>query len=66
MLVGIDQPQMGKIKIAGSPLRLSATPGEVYAPAPLLGEHTEEILRDLLNYSAEEITKLKEAGVINS
>jgi len=66
MLVEIDQPQMGRIKISGSPLHLSETPGEVYAPAPLLGEHTEEILGDLLGYSAEEIAELKEVGVINS
>jgi len=66
MLVEIDQPQMGKIKIAGSPLRLSETPGEVYAPAPLLGEHSKEILRDLLRYSEAEIAELEKAGVINA
>ncbi|MFC1903523.1 CaiB/BaiF CoA transferase family protein [Chloroflexota bacterium] len=66
MLVEIDQPQMGKIKIAGSPLHLSETPGEVYAPAPLLGEHSEEILKNLLKYSHDKITSLKEDGVINS
>lgn len=65
MLVEIDQPQMGRIKIAGSPLRLSATPGEVYAPAPLMGEHSAEILKNLLKYSAAEIAGLAEAGVIN-
>lgn len=65
MLVEIDQPQMGRIKIVGSPLRLSATPGEVYAPAPLMGEHSAEILKNLLKYSDEEVTALAEAGVIN-
>jgi len=65
MLVEIDQPQMGRIKIAGSPLHLSETPGEVYAPAPLLGEHSADILINLLRYSAEEVTALAEAGVIN-
>jgi CoA:oxalate CoA-transferase len=65
MLVEVDQPQMGKVKVAGSPLRLSETPGEVYAPAPLLGEHTKQILRDLLKYSDAEIAELAQAGVIN-
>ncbi len=65
MLAEMEQPQMGRVKIAGSPIRLSETPGEVYAPAPLLGEHTGEILKNLLNYSAGDISRLKEEGVIN-
>jgi len=65
MLVEMEQPQMGRIKIAGSPLRLSETPGEVYAPAPLLGEHTEEILKNLLACSDEDISRLREEGVVN-
>ena len=63
MLVDIDQPQMGRIKIAGSPLHLSETPGEIYAPAPLLGEHTEEILTNL-GYTLNEITLFKNKGII--
>jgi CoA:oxalate CoA-transferase len=66
MLVELEQPQMGRIKIAGSPLHLSETPGAVYAPAPLLGEHSKDILKSLLKYSPEEISELEEAGVINS
>jgi CoA:oxalate CoA-transferase len=65
MLVEIEQPPVGKLRIAGSPIRLSDTPGEVYAPAPLLGEHSEEILRDILKYNPDEIDRLKEQGVIN-
>ncbi len=65
MLVEIDQPGVGRMKISGSPIRLSETPGEVYAPAPLLGQHSEEVLREILGYSDEEINQLKEEGVIN-
>ena len=65
MLVEIDQPLVGPMKIAGSPLRLSETPGEVYAPAPLLGQHSEEILEKLLGYSRQEIESLKKESVIN-
>lgn len=64
MLVEIDQPKVGKMKIAGSPIRLSETPGEVYAPAPLLGQHSEEVLREILGYSEEVISGLLENEVI--
>jgi CoA:oxalate CoA-transferase len=65
MLVEIDQPGVGKLKIAGSPLRLSETPGQVYARAPLLGEHTDQVLSGILGLSAAEIAGLKKEGVIN-
>ena len=66
MLVEIDQPAVGKMRIANSPIRLSETPGQVYAAAPLLGEHTEEVLRAVLGYGQEKIDSLKAEGVINS
>lgn len=64
MLVEIDQPGIGKMKIANSPIRLSETPGEVYAPAPLLGQHSEDVLKEILGYSREEIDRLKEEDVV--
>ncbi|MBN1583067.1 MAG: CoA transferase [Anaerolineae bacterium] len=63
MVVEVDQPGMGPIEIVGSPFHLSETPGTVRTPAPLLGEHTKEILSDLLAYPAEQIQALIEAGV---
>jgi len=65
MLVELEQPGVGKMKIAGSPLRLSETPGEVYAPAPRLGEHTEEILKNILHMSETDIQSLRDERVIN-
>ena len=65
MLVEVDQPRVGKMRIVGSPIRLSETPGEVYAPAPLLGQHSEEVLQTILGYSAEDIRTLKDENVIN-
>ena len=59
MLVTIDQPGVGKMKISGSPIRLSKTPAKVFGPAPLLGEHSEQILKDVLSYSQEKIDQLK-------
>lgn len=66
MLVQVHQPGVGPVRIAGSPIHLSETPGEVYAPAPALGEHSEEILRDLLGFSAEKIEELIRGRVIGS
>lgn len=65
MLVEVEQPDMGKVKIAGSPLKLSETPGRVYSHAPLLGENTLEVLRDILGYSSEKIEELNNKGVIS-
>jgi crotonobetainyl-CoA:carnitine CoA-transferase CaiB-like acyl-CoA transferase len=65
MLVEIDQPIVGKMRIANSAIRMSETPGEVYAPAPVLGQHTDEVLQRVLGYSPEQIAALKDAGVIN-
>ena len=65
MLVEIEQKGIGKMKIAGSPLRLSETPGRVYQGAPALGEHTEELLFSILNKSRPEILALRKEGVIN-
>jgi CoA:oxalate CoA-transferase len=65
MLVEIEQKGIGKMKIAGSPLRLSETPGKVYRGAPLLGEHTAEILKSLLKKTEAEILALRKKGAIN-
>ncbi len=65
MLVEVEQPTAGKVKIAGSPIRLSETPGEVYAHAPLLGEHSVDVLKSVLNYSQEEVEILTAEGIVS-
>lgn len=50
----------------GPPFKLSKTPGYVAAPGPLLGEHTDSVLRHLLNYSDQQIAQLKAERVIAS
>ncbi len=50
----------------GPPFKLSKTPGYVAAPGPLLGEHTDSVLRRLLNYSDQQIAQLKAEHVIAS
>lgn len=64
MLVEVDQPGVGTVRIAGSPLHLSETAGAVRGPAPRLGEHTDEVLRDLLGLPDEEIARLRAEGVV--
>ena len=45
MVVEMEHPEAGTVYGLGIPVKLSATPGSVRRPAPLLGQHTEEILR---------------------
>ena len=59
-----DHPTFGPTQVVGVPIGLSETPGQVRLPAPEFGQHTEEILTDLLGCSWEEIGRLKEAEVI--
>ena len=62
MFVEIDHPVAGKMKITGNQIKLSATPVTYHDPAPLLGQHTDEILTEFLGMSADEIQKLKDKG----
>jgi formyl-CoA transferase len=64
MILDIEDPVGGKKKIVGSPAKLSDVPEIVPQPAPRLGEHTEEILRDLLGFSQEKIGTLRKGRVI--
>ena len=64
MVVEIDHAKTGVLKMMGIPVKLSETPGEVKLPPPILGEHTEEILRDLLGQPPEAVESLREQGVI--
>ncbi len=63
MIMEIDHPISGKIKVPGIPIKLSDTPGDIRMTSPLLGEHTEEILKQLLNYDDEKIDELKKENV---
>lgn len=59
-----DHPTMGKIREVGFPVIFSETPAFITRPAPEFGEHTEEILQEILDYSWEDIIKLKDEEVI--
>jgi len=63
MLVRTEHPAAGRVKMLGIPFELSRTPGGIQRPAPVLGQHTEEVLREL-GYSEEEIHGLRAEAVI--
>jgi formyl-CoA transferase len=60
-MVEVDHPARGKYLSVGNPIKLSNSLSEVKR-SPLLGEHTDEILRDVLGYSADEVSNIKAAG----
>jgi formyl-CoA transferase len=60
-IVEVDHPTRGKYISVGCPIKMSDSPVEV-TRSPLLGEHTEEILSQVLGYSADEIADLKSVG----
>ena len=59
----VAHPALGTLSLFGLPLKLSATPGSVRRAAPLLGQHSEEILA-AAGYDAQEIAALRESRVI--
>jgi crotonobetainyl-CoA:carnitine CoA-transferase CaiB-like acyl-CoA transferase len=64
MVIEIEEPVLGPVRQMGVPVRLSLAPGTIKGRSPQRGEHSEEILAGLLNYSAEEISRLKKEKVI--
>ncbi|MDR3565025.1 MAG: CoA transferase [Negativicutes bacterium] len=64
MIIETDHPIAGKVKMPGIPIKMSETPGSVESPAPLLGQHTEEILHEILGFTAEEVAELRSKNVL--
>jgi benzylsuccinate CoA-transferase BbsF subunit len=65
-LVELDHPEVGKRLYNNIPFHMSETPPIPSSPAPLLGQHTDEICRELLKMSASEIEKLKVEKILES
>jgi CoA:oxalate CoA-transferase len=59
-----DHPTAGKVKMVGVPVKLSETPGAVREPAPVLGQHTDEVLRAWLGLGDADIADLRQAGAL--
>ena len=64
MAIDMPHPTAGSVKLVRSPMRLSATPALAERAPPLLGQHTDEVLRELLGRSDEDIARLRGAGAI--
>jgi len=64
MLVQMPHPTLGSVRLAGTPLNLSATPAEMRLPPPLLGEHTDAILARLLALDDSAVAELRRDGVV--
>jgi len=64
MFQQVDQPGVGSVLSAGSPLRFAATGDVAVPPAPVLGAHTDEVLTELLGLSTSEIADLHDRGVV--
>jgi crotonobetainyl-CoA:carnitine CoA-transferase CaiB-like acyl-CoA transferase len=64
MLLEIEHPTAGKVRMAGIPVKFSVTPASVRMPPPLLGEHNVEVLKTWLGMSADAIDELKREKII--
>ena len=62
--VYLEHPEVGVQQHCGMPWRMSRTGGGVRAPAPLIGQHTDEVLTKVLGYGADEVARLREAGAL--
>ena len=64
MIAHVIHQMTGAVEVPGLPIKLSDTPGDVDIPAPNLGEHTVEILTDVLKMSTDEVKQLKQERII--
>jgi crotonobetainyl-CoA:carnitine CoA-transferase CaiB-like acyl-CoA transferase len=64
MLLEIDDPAWGKVKVPGQPIKASGSPPARNAAPPNLGQHTDELLRQLTGVSDADINALREKRVV--
>lgn len=65
MIAEMDHPTAGRVRAAGNPLKLGGNwPDERHPPPPLLGQHTDEVLRDVAGYAPAHIAQLRARGVV--
>jgi len=64
-ITNLNHPNKGRLQYLGLPVHLSKTPGKVRMPAPELGQHTEEILTEICDYTWEDVDEMKIREIIN-
>ena len=64
MITRVAHRITGEVEVPGVPIKLSETPGSIDAPAPTLGEHTTQVLTDLLKMPPDAVKKLRQDGII--
>lgn len=64
MITEVEHPILGKMPIVNTPFVMSEAPRQIQGPAPLLGQHNREVLTRHLGYSAEDVARLTQAGVV--
>ena len=63
-VTGVDHPSAGTVQFPSFPYKLSQTPANVRMPPPMLGQHTEQVLVELLDYSPADVAALRERGAV--
>ena len=61
----VPHPTIGTLRLAGVPIKYSETPGTIRLHPPLLGEHTDEILSEVLQYSPGQVEALRAQGAVS-
>ena len=64
MVVDVEHPVEGSVRQPGNPIKMSETHEDSFSPPPLLGQHTDEVLREVLNKSDDELATLRDKGTI--
>lgn len=65
MITEVEHPTCGPIKLVSPPVKFSDTQPSIRGPPPTLGQHTTEVLTELLGMKSDEIKTLKSDGVIS-
>nr|BAL57576.1 formyl-CoA transferase [uncultured Chloroflexota bacterium] len=65
MRITVEHPTIGQLELLGNPIKVDDTPG-TFSPPPLLGQHTRQVLSELLGYSPEKIAGLEQTGAIQT
>jgi len=64
MIVAYEHPQVGPVRLPGNPIKFSGVDGTISNPAPMLGEHTDAVLGDILSLPPARIARLRSQGIV--